>query len=289
MMKELVAKALEKAQDYSTIETIKSVQGGSINESFYIKTRNARYFLKYHHIAPEKFFEVEAEGLRNIRQTDTIAVPDVLAFSDEKNNSFLLLDWIQGEKKNNTEVMLGENIAKLHMATGPAHGFYNDTFIGTLAQANELIPNWLNYYRDYRLIPQLNAGIKNNRINARRRKQMEKLLDHLNKWIPEKVAPSYLHGDLWGGNWITGPNGEPYVIDPSFLYGDRHFDIAFTELFGGFSNQFYQAYNEQFPLSDYYTDIKPLYQLYYLLVHVNIFGESYGAHVDTVLNYYAGK
>lgn len=117
---------------------------------------------------------------------------------------------------------------------------------------------------------------------------MEKLLENLDKWVPDKVEPSYLHGDLWGGNWLSGPGGEPYVIDPSFLYGDRHFELAFTEVFGGYSSEFYQAYQDRFPLSPYYEDVKPLYQLYYLLVHLNMFGEAYGRSVDTILKRYTG-
>src|SRR5699024_6533850 len=86
-----------------------------------------------------------------------------------------------------------------------------------------------------------------------------------------------------------GKDGQPYLIDPSFLYGDRHFEIAFTEMFGGFSKQFYEAYQSSYPLLDLYNDVKPLYQLYYLLVHLHLFGELYGAQVDRILEYYIEK
>lgn len=82
--------------------------------------------------------------------------------------------------------------------------------------------------------------------------------------------------------------GEPYLIDPAVFYGEREFELAFTELFGGFSPRFYAAYRDVQPLSDDYEEVRPLYQLYYLLVHLNLFGESYGPSVDRILRYYVG-
>lgn len=166
------------------------------------------------------------------------------------------------------------------------HGFQNDTYIGLLPQPNELLANWLEYYRDYRLGSQINQGIERGVITGKRREKLERLMDRLDEWIPSFVEPSYLHGDLYGGNWIIGPGGEPFIVDPSFLYGDRHFEIAFTEVFGGFSQKFYDAYNEVFPLRPDYEDIKQIYQLYYLLAHLNLFGETFGSRVDGILDYY---
>jgi len=196
------------------------------------------------------------------------------------------MEWVEGGKKSETQTMLGHNLAALHENVGQKHGFAEDTFIGILPQPNGLFTSWLEYYRDRRLTAQLQQGIRQNRVTGKRREKMEKLLDQLGDWIPCDVPPSYLHGDLWGGNWLTGPGGEPYLIDPSVLYGDRHFELAFTELFGGFSTAFYEAYKARYPLVANYEEIKPLYQLYYLLVHLNIFGESYGPQVDSVLSRY---
>src|SRR5699024_3327803 len=103
----------------------------------------------------------------------------------------------------------------------------------------------------------------------------ETLLSKLDKWIPRSVEPSYLHGDLYSGNWIVGPGGEPFIVDPSILYGDRHFAMAYTELFDGFPENFYKAYEEVVPLREDYEDIKQIYQLYYSLAHINLFGEIY--------------
>ena len=122
-----------------------------------------------------------------------------------------------------------------------------------------------------------------------RRSRLERLMGCLDEWIdPAAIRPSLLHGDLWAGNYFAGPDREPVLIDPAIYYGDREVELAFTELFGGFSADFYAAYNEAWSLSPGYPDRKRLYQLYPLLVHLNHFGEGYGSAVDGVLAHYVG-
>ncbi|TRM11290.1 fructosamine kinase family protein [Lentibacillus cibarius] len=287
-MNPFIGTALQQAGDDSPLRQKKRVTGGSINASYFVETAQASYFIKYHPDAPAHFFELEAKGLELIRQTASIFVPKVYTYSDEENNAFLVMEWIDGKRSRDTEWKLGDRVARMHQTFAEKHGLTVDTFIGTLPQPNGLFSSWLDYYRDRRLTAQLELGIERGSITGKRRDRLEKLMENLDRWVPDDVAPSYLHGDLWGGNWLSGPGGDPYVIDPSFLYGDRHFELAFTELFGGYSVDFYKAYQDRFPLSPDYEDVKPLYQLYYLLVHLNIFGEVYGPAVDTILKRYSG-
>ena len=97
-----------------------------------------------------------------------------------------------------------------------------------------------------------------------------------------------LHGDLWGGNWLTTASGQPALIDPAVYYGHREADLAFTELFGGFPAAFYRAYAQAWPLEAGYEARKDLYNLYHLLNHLNLFGEGYGGQVDAILRQYVG-
>ena len=286
MVKSTIQLALNQINDPSPIQHIQQVTGGSINESFYVKTEKREYFIKTHPNAPSEFFQIEAEGLEKIRETQTIAVPQVYAYSNNPGGSFLALEWIEGSKSSDTEIRLGENMARLHQHFNDQHGYDNRTYIGMIPLNNGLFDSWIEYYGKVRLNGQLQIGITNGRISGERRHRLEKLISSLDTFIPKHIKASYLHGDLWGGNWIAGENGEPYVIDPSFLYGDRHLDLAFTELFGGFSKQFYEAYDEVFPVDKNYEDFKEIYQLYYLLVHLNIFGKTYGPAVDRILKKY---
>ena len=85
-----------------------------------------------------------------------------------------------------------------------------------------------------------------------------------------------LHGDLWGGNAFAGPAGEPVIIDPAVYHGHGEVDLAMTELFGGFGARFYQTYAETGTVTAAYAAYRrDLYQLYYLLVHVTLFGSQY--------------
>lgn len=281
--------ALRTFGDNTLIQTTTRLFEGSINESYYVQTKEGQYFVKHHVNAPKDFFQLEAGGQQLIEQTKTISVPRVFAYSDKIGQAYLLLEWIEGERQRQTDERLGEELAQLHQCHHTHHGFLKDTYIGLLPQPNGLYTNWLTYYRDKKLMGQIDYGLSHKHIAGKRRKQLETLLERLDEWIPQDIHPSYLHGDLWGGNWIIGRAGKPFLIDPSFLYGDRHFELAFTELFGGFSQPFYDAYHAAYPLRDIYEDVKPLYQLYYLIVHLNIFGESYGSQIDAILERYIGK
>lgn len=285
-IKRLAKIGLENGREYSEIRFVKPIQGGSINDAYYIQTDDAEFFMKFHENAPKHFFKCESTGLRIIKETNTIAVPNHFAYSDQPSNAFLLLEWIEGKKDERTEEQLGQKLAALHRCVGSMHGFPTDTYIGLLKQPNELNANWLEYYRNDRLTSQLEIGKANGMIEGKRLQQLENLIKKLDQWIPSFTEPSYLHGDLYHGNWIVGPGGEPHLVDPSFLYGDRHFEIAYTELFGGLPERFYESYKEAYPLREDYEDIKPLYQLYYLLAHLNLFGESYGQSVDHILQKY---
>ncbi|HLR54275.1 MAG TPA: fructosamine kinase family protein [Pseudogracilibacillus sp.] len=280
--------ALESGREYSKIRAIKQIEGGSINDSFYVQTEEAEFFMKFHANSPPGFFKSESTGLRLIKETNTISVPNHLSYSDQQGNAFLLLEWIEGKKNADTEEILGQKLAEFHQCTSNMHGFHTDSYIGLLKQPNELNASWLEYYRNKRLTPQLEMGIHSGFITGERREKLEVLISSLEKWIPSDVTPSYLHGDFYVGNWIVGPGGEPYVVDPSFLFGDRHLELAFSELFGGFSDTFYEAYQEAYPLEMEYETLKPLYQLYYLLAHLNLFGETYGPPIDRILQRYIG-
>lgn len=285
-MKRRIMKALRQLEQNPRLRSIQSVSGGDINEAFFVETDLQQYFVKLNKKQPLDFFRFEMDGLRKISETHTIACPRIYALLEIEGIPMLWLEWIEGRKTKDTEKRLGENLAALHLCEAENYGYEKQGYIGGLRQENALYDDWLTYYRDFRLGGQLERGRQEGRISHEREKRLERLLEQLERWIPNQPKKSILHGDLWGGNWMTGPEGKPFVIDPSVLYGDHEFEIAFTELFGGFNGDFYQAYNSVLPLSDTYEERRELYQLYYLLVHLNLFGESYGRPVDQILKKY---
>lgn len=289
-METILERGRELLEGVGRIKSIKRISGGDINEAYYVRTCNHEYFVKLNKQVDLSFFESEAEGLKLIRQTRTIAVPEVYeVFSVETADSsipMLWMEWVHGPKHADTEKRLGEQLAALHLCEGKGYGYEKDSYIGRLKQKNYQTASWLSYYRNERIGGQLKYGQKLGTISGKREERLMKLIERLDEWVPEKPRCSLLHGDLWSGNWMTGKEGKPYLIDPSVLYGDHEFEIAFTELFGGFSEKFYQAYQSVFPLSNDYEDRREIYQLYYILVHLNMFGESYGSAVDRILSRY---
>lgn len=289
-MKAILESGLRELGLTESIQTYKSVSGGDINEAFYVQTNEAEFFVKLNRNVPADFFEFEKQGLDAIRESHSIAVPKVHGIVTDRNSNIpmLWLDWVEGDKRVDTDKQLGEQLAVMHMKTREKFGLEGKSYIGKLEQENRLTNSWLDYYRDYRIAGQLKIGRERKVIKGDRERKLVRLIEKLEHWVPEKPESSLLHGDLWGGNWMVGEEGAPHLIDPSILYGDHEFEIAFTNLFGGFSNQFYDAYHSVFPVSDSYRDREPVYQLYYLLVHLNMFGESYGGSVDRILQRYVG-
>ena len=259
------------------------LSGGQINDAYHVKTTGGDYFLKYNANVEPDFFAFERDGLERIKATDTIKVPDVYGMTDDA----LLLEWIDSGHHPQASRQLGEQLAALHLIQQSHYGLDGDGYIGELHQPNRLTTNWLDYYKNDRLMTQRDLGIKLQRLSGLRLKRLDDCLMRLDQYIDPAPGASLLHGDLWHGNYLSTKAGTPVLIDPAICFGDRDFELAYTELFGGFAQGFYDAYYSILPQRDNYLDVLPLYQLFYLLVHLNIFGERYGPHVDRILKRYS--
>lgn len=113
----------------------------------------------------------------------------------------------------------------------------------------------------------------------------ELMWSRLNELFPT-VKPALLHGDLWSGNYLISTSGEPYLIDPATYYGHYEVDLAMSKLFGGFGSSFYEAHQAALLPEQQFEERTDIYQLYYLLVHLNLFGSSYYNSVCQILNRY---
>ncbi|CDQ18764.1 Fructosamine-3-kinase [Halobacillus karajensis] len=288
-MEPFIRHTLFNIKDTSDIQTVKPISGGDINQSYYVATREQAYFIKSNEHVSEHFFQVEAEGLKLIQETGAIRVPEVYYYDRPKSGekAALVMEWIESGPSHSAECF-GEHLANMHQHTLEKYGYGNPTFIGELNQPNAWCPTWTEYYSRYRLGSQFKIGVEKGTISSLRKQRLLKLMNKIEQIIPDTPKASLLHGDLWGGNWMAAKDGEAVLIDPSVLYGDHAFELAFTELFGGFPANFLDEYHASFPLPDDYQDIKPVYQLFYLLAHLNMFGEMYGGHVDRILKHYVG-
>jgi fructosamine-3-kinase len=287
-MEKYFKQALEQIGDLTPICKLASISGGCINRAYYIRTSKREYFAKVNNQRIDDLFDKEIAGIETIRKTGTIQVPIIYGKyqSSDAQYQILIMEWIEGKESRQTEKILGKKLAQLHQTTEAGFGLDENNYIGILPQMNTWYTDWLSFYRQQRLGIQMKIGVERGVISGRRLHKLEKLIERLDQWIPAQVTPSLIHGDLWSGNRIVGKHGEPFLIDPAVYFAHHEVELAFTELFGGFSSYFYSAYQDVFPLSSEYRNRKKIYQLYYLLVHLNLFGEGYGRDVDQILDYY---
>ena len=267
------------------------VSGGDINDACALTLDDGTpLFLKSN--SPESLsgFQAEWDGLHAIAETGTIGTAKPLALgTDPDGISFLLMEHIEsGPKVSHYWETFAAELAAMHAA--PArdgrYGFPADNFIGSNSQINTWTSSWVDFFRTYRLEVQFRQADRY--FETGERKAFLRLLDHLDRYLPEPERPSLLHGDLWAGNYLTGPDGKAWIIDPAVYYGHPEADLAMTELFGGFDARFYDAYRDCGNLEPEYPERRDLYNLYHLLNHLNLFGGGYLSSVRPILRRYGG-
>jgi fructosamine-3-kinase len=160
------------------------------------------------------------------------------------------------------------------MATQKQFGLGNDNYISSLTQKNAQLDDWTEFFIINRLEPLISRAYYEEKINASFFSKFREIYPKL-KGIFPKEKPALLHGDLWAGNVISDASGHPVLIDPAVYFGHREMDLAFSMLFGGFSDSFYEHYKEVFPIEPGFEERVQIYNLYPLLVHLLLFGTSY--------------
>lgn len=271
------------------ITSLTSLSGGCISDAYKLTLQNnSSVFLKYNPAISNDMFIKEAHGLEELEKAGAIRVPKVLMYS----SNFILLEMINsGGRTNNFFEEFGRSFSQLHKYTNESFGFYEDNFIGSNLQKN--IPsadeknNWVKFYFNKRILFQLHLAEINGYATGELNKGILKLEEKIENILEgSNEKPSLLHGDLWGGNYMIDENGKAVLIDPAVYYGHREADLGMTKLFGGFSSEFYAAYNESFPLADGYEYRENIYKLYHVLNHLNLFGGGYYSQAVSLINYY---
>jgi fructosamine-3-kinase len=259
------------------------VGGGSINEAYRLEgTDGARYFLKLNDAQHLPMFISEAEGLNAIAVTNTIRVPRPIAHGSAGRQSYLVLEYLELSSRGDAK-LLGEQLAALHRCKGKCFGFSQDNFIGTTLQENAWTDDWVTFWREHRLGFQLRLAAQNG-YGGQLQRLGERLSDALPSFfVSYTPQPSLLHGDLWSGNHAFLADGTPTIFDPAAYYGDRECDLAMTELFGGYSTDFYAAYRAAYPLDAGYVARRDLYNLYHVLNHANLFGGGYARQAEQMM------
>ncbi len=266
----------------------RALSGGDINEAYEVALEDGRrIFVKTNARSPKGMFAAEARGLGWLAEAGALRIPHVLAVSSAADEpAFLALELLAtGRPARDFDDRLGQGLAELHRQGAPGFGLDHDNFIGRLPQKNDWPPNatWAEFYRSRRLEPQLRRAVDAGLAPSQMRSGFERLFAELPDLVGPAEPPARLHGDLWGGNLLCDDAGAPCLIDPAVYGGHREVDLAMMRLFGGFGARAFAAYREAWPLAEGHEDRVPLYQLYPLMVHVNLFGGGYVGSVESAL------
>ncbi len=278
---------LSKIKDHSThfIKT-EPLSGGCINQAWKVtNSNNKQYFIKTNSPELESMFIAEAHALQEIAKNASIRTPDVILHGCTAKFSYLVLEYISLKPLTNQK-KIGEQLAQMHQTTSPfkQFGWTQNNYIGSTLQSNKTHESWSTFWRDERLLYQLNLA-KNKGYATKAYDAGLKLAELLPLFFTDySPTPSLLHGDLWGGNCASDMNDNPVIYDPAMYYGDREADIAMTELFGGFNTDFYNAYENSFAVDSGYKTRKNLYNLYHILNHFNLYGSGYASQAESMTN-----
>lgn len=258
--------------------------GGDINTVFKLKCEEGVFVVKLN--SAQKFpsmFTAEEKGLGLLRNSNSFRIPAVSATGIVGENAYLLMEFIpEGKPDSKLPEVFAQNLAKLHQQSNEAFGLDHDNYIGSLPQYNSPKYNVSEFYISNRLEPQLSMAFD----AGFHFKKSDDFYKNISSEIPSE-KPSLIHGDLWSGNYMVSSKNEAVFIDPAVSYAPREMDLAMMKLFGGFPDEIFSTYNSIFPLEENWKDRIQIWQLYYLLVHLNLFGRGYYRQVRAIVDRYS--
>ena len=269
-----------REQTLGEITRAETLAGGDISVVRRLTLSTGRsVVLKTNADVPPDFFRCEADGLAALRVPGGPRLPEVLC-SDPAG--LLLEDLQPAPLAADFWPRLGQQLAVLHRTPSPQFGFYQDNYIGTAPQPNPWTADGHEFFAEHRLRFQARRALDAGRLGADDLARVERLCASLLERVPAQ-PPALLHGDLWRGNVLSDDNGQPALIDPAAYFGWAEAELALTRLFGVFPEAFYEAYTAVYPLEPGWRERMPIYNLYHLLNHLNLFGGGYLRLVQAAL------
>jgi protein-ribulosamine 3-kinase len=262
------------------------IAAGSHNQGVKLETSDGVFFLKLNFDHERDILAKEAEGLQKLRKSTFLKVPETFGHGRIEDYNYLLSEFISTSRHQlDYWEELGLGLAHLHLTQGKQFGLESDNYIASLHQKNHQNDNWLDFFIEQRLEPMLGMAYFEKLIPLDFLKKFQKIYPKMESLFPLE-KPALLHGELWSGNVICNQQGKPCLIDPAIYFGHREMDLAFSRLFGGFDSRFYEAYESIVPLEPGFESRIGIYNLYPLLVHLNLFGVAYLPGIEKIIKHF---
>lgn len=260
------------------------VGGGDSHPACRVTTNAGDWFLKWNRRDALDMFQSERDGLELLANNAPggLFVPVALAVDHDDTTSWLLLPWMNLGFQSRPE-MFGKNLVALHRVCRPEYGLHINNYLGRSPQQNTIDKNWAQFWWQRRLLPHFERACQNG-FGAALEPRMQQMEMRTMQLLDHQPEGSLLHGDLWSGNQDWLRDGRPALFDPAPYFGDRETDLAMMRLFGGFEDTVFETYLAHWPLPPGAAQREPLYQLYHLLNHLNLFGSGWLSRVQHVMD-----
>ncbi len=266
------------------LKTASLIAAGNHNQGIHLESTEGAFFLKLNFDHERDILKKEANGLKILKKSTFLKVPDTFGSGRIGDYNYLLSEFIPtGRYQLEYWENLGIGLAHLHLTDADEFGFREDNYIASIHQKNSPCANWLDFFIEQRLEPLIGKAYFDKLIPLDFLKRFQEIYPKIESIFPDE-KPALLHGDLWSGNVLSSNSGEPCLIDPAVYYGHREMDLAFSKLFGGFDSLFYESYESVFPLEAGFESRMGVYNLYPLLVHLNLFGIAYLPGIEKIVN-----
>ena len=297
-IKSQIIKLLNSGGIRAALADIRQIHDNGAVTAYKLTTNQGQFFVKVADKRSAKMLAGEVYGLEKLAGTQCVSTPAVIGYQEcsDEQPAILITSWVEGTS-GGTETgqkRLGEELAALHDASAEIYhvsqfGLDQDNYIGNNPQYNSWMPSWPDFFIKQRLLPQIKMGVSGKLIDFEFEQKLYRLCDVIRDQLTIlHHTPSLLHGDLWGGNVLYDEREQPILIDPAIYFGVPEADLAFTELFGGFSRPFYDAYHSILPISPGYEERKQFYNLYHMLNHMNLFGGMFYGQIKSLCLRYVG-
>ncbi|MFP4503024.1 MAG: fructosamine kinase family protein [Candidatus Hydrogenedentota bacterium] len=256
--------------------------GGCVGEVYRATVEDGRDVVVKVDRRGEPNLEIEGFMLEYLAEHGGLPVPEVY----HAEPTLLIMSFVSGDSVFSGEAQrhAAELLAACHDVRADQYGLERPTLIGSLHQPNPWTDSWIEFFAEHRLIHMAEKGVQERRVPAGVFKRIVAFADKLPDLIEEPPHPALLHGDVWTTNILAKDGRITTFLDPAVYYGHPEIELAFITLFSTFGDVFFDHYREMRGICPgFFEQRRDIYNMYPLLVHTRLFGQSYLGGVEVVL------